>query len=446
MGGSATHPILPIAATVSVIVPVWNVEPYLRECLDFGPGQSIGLDRVEVIAVDDGSTDGSAAILDAYAAEHPQITVYREANSGGPGRPRNVGLDHATGTYVFFLDADDYLGVEALERLVGMAEKNESDIVLGKLVGFAGRRVYRAVGAFRRNADRVAVEDVYQRVNVLKLFRRSLIEREGLRFNEGVPGGEDGDFMARAYPRASTISVVADYDCYFVRSRPGSQTKRVDAADALVAYILRVEQERILVVAADRRPGPGRDRLLGRHIKKVASLFNRSWLALEPDERRRVFDVGAGVIGRWHSERIAAALPRSAAIRAHCLLNGLEAELVDIVACPPNVAFGDPLVERGRAYARYPHFRDESGIPDSCFDITMEIVLEKRLTRAAVVAGALELSGEAYLRLVGGQRQSSCAAGRAARRCDSPRPPARRRISAQSLSDIQWRVSTSRST
>jgi CDP-glycerol glycerophosphotransferase len=138
-------------------------------------------------------------VLDEYAARHPRIKVFHEPNSGGPGRPRNVGLDHAGGTYVFFLDADDYLGAEALERLVGVAERNASDVVLGRMVGIGGRRVPTA--AFRRNADRVDIEQVYQTGNVLKLFRRSMIERTGLRFREGMAGGEDGAFTARAYSR-----------------------------------------------------------------------------------------------------------------------------------------------------------------------------------------------------------------------------------------------------
>ena len=115
------HPEIP--KIVSVIVPVFNVEPYLRECLDSVLRQSLGFQRIELIAVDDGSTDGSGRILDEYASMRG-ITVIHESRSGGAGRPRNVGLDIATGTYVFFLDADDYLGTEALERLVEVAERN----------------------------------------------------------------------------------------------------------------------------------------------------------------------------------------------------------------------------------------------------------------------------------------------------------------------------------
>ena len=389
--------------TVSVIVPVWNVEPYLVQCLDSVVGQTLGLERIELVAIDDGSTDGSGRILDEYAARYPQVVVIHEPNSGGPGRPRNLGIDRATGTYVFFLDADDYLGIEALERLVAMAERNESDIVLGKLVGIEGRRRYSERGAFAKTRERAELEQVYPSGNVLKLFRRSLLERGRHRFREGIPGGEDGDFMARVYPEARTMSVVADYDCYFVRKRPGSQTNRPDRRDDLLEVLGRVEAERIEVLAAHRKPGPRRDALMRRHIKKVARLYGSGrWLPLPAEDRRRVFDAGAALLGRWHTNAIQRALPAWSAIRTYCLQHGLLAELEDIAACPDEAAFRDPLVEGDRIYARFPHFRDAAGIPDSCFDITRQVVPVHRLSRAAVVDGSLELEGEAYLGLVGG--------------------------------------------
>jgi CDP-glycerol glycerophosphotransferase len=389
--------------TVSVIVPVWNVEPYLGQCLDSVIAQTLGIERIELIGVDDGSTDGSGRILDEYASRHPQIVVTHEPNSGGPGRPRNVGLDRANGTYVFFLDGDDYLGPEALERLVAMAERNESDIVLGKLVGVEGRRQYSDRGVFAKNLERASLEDVYGSGNVLKLFRRSFLDRVGLRFREGLAGGEDGDFMARVYPVAGTISVVADYDCYFARRRPGSQTNRPDRRDDLLQTLGRLEAERFEVVAAHRKPGRARDRLMRRHIKKVTRLYApRRWLALPTEERRRVFDAGRALLGRWHTDAIQRALPAWTAIRAYCLQHGLLAELEDIVAVRAEAAFRDPLVEGNRLYARYPHFRDAAGIPDRAFDITRQVRPHHQLHRAEVIDGSLQLEGQAYLTLVGG--------------------------------------------
>jgi glycosyltransferase involved in cell wall biosynthesis len=397
MGGTSGSTEVP-RAVVSVIVPVYNVEPYLRECLDSVVRQTLGFEKIELIAVDDGSTDGSGRILDEYAASRA-MTVSHESRSGGAGRPRNVGLDIATGTYVFFLDADDYLGTEALERLVDMAERNRSDIVVGKMVPIGGRQL-RTI-SFRKGADRADLERVYLSGSVQKLFRRSLIERLGLRFQEGISRLEDGAFMAKIYPEAGRLSVVNDYDCYFIRRRPGSQSGSKPQHD-LGEDIARLESNQMAVVARHRRPGPGRDILMTKHIERLTRLFGRPWRSLEPSERRRTFDLAAAVLARWHTGLIGRVLPPWAAIRVYCLQSGLFAELEDIAASPLRVVFGDPVIEGGRIFARYPHFCDGSGIPDRCFDITHRVVPIHRLTRAVVEGDTVLLSGEAYLTLVGG--------------------------------------------
>ncbi|MEE3922295.1 glycosyltransferase [Micromonospora sp. BRA006-A] len=89
---------------VSAVVPVYNTLRYLRSRLDSVLRQTIGADRVEIVAVDDGSTDGSGRLPDRYAAKHPgTVRVVHQSNSGGPASPCNRGLDLATGRYVFFL-------------------------------------------------------------------------------------------------------------------------------------------------------------------------------------------------------------------------------------------------------------------------------------------------------------------------------------------------------
>lgn len=98
---------------VSVVVPVYNVEPYLRECVDSILGQTY--ENVEIILVDDGSTDGSPAICDEYAASHASITAIHQKNRGLSGA-RNTGLEHIHGEYVTFVDSDDWLAPSMVER------------------------------------------------------------------------------------------------------------------------------------------------------------------------------------------------------------------------------------------------------------------------------------------------------------------------------------------
>jgi CDP-glycerol glycerophosphotransferase len=341
-------------------------------------------------------------MVDAFAASRPWVTVIHQANSGGPGAPRNAGLDRARGRYVFFLDADDYLGVEALERLVAMAERNTSDIVLGRMVGIEGRVRGRSA-LFADNHDRVPVEVVFRSGNVLKLFRRSLIEQAGLRFQPGVAGGEDGDFMARAYLRAGTISIVGDYACYFARRRPGSQTSRADRKDDLVEYFARLEANRIEPVVASRRAGVRRDMLLSKPLGKLAGKFWHAWPHRDPDERRRVFDAGSEVARRWHTPGVDRWLPHRSRLALHCLTHGKLAELEAITARPARLAYQSPVVEGRHVFVPLPHFRDGTGIPDRCYEITDEIQPYVKLQRAALAAGRLEVEGQAYVRLLGGR-------------------------------------------
>ena len=90
---------------VSVIIPVYNVEPYLKQCMDSVVGQT--LKDIEIICVDDGSTDGSLDILREYAAEDNRIQIIEQKNAGA-GAARNNGMRHATGKYLSFLDSDDF--------------------------------------------------------------------------------------------------------------------------------------------------------------------------------------------------------------------------------------------------------------------------------------------------------------------------------------------------
>jgi len=146
------------APDVTVVVAVYNTMPYLETCLTSLVEQSIGQSRVQVVAVDDGSTDGSAEVLDRFAASYPSVfTVVHQPNSGGPAQPSNKALDLATGRYVYFLGADDHLGPEALERMVGFADEHGSDVVIGKMVGVNGRVVGQGLyGADRVDLDRTA--------------------------------------------------------------------------------------------------------------------------------------------------------------------------------------------------------------------------------------------------------------------------------------------------
>ena len=111
---------------VSVIIPVYNVERYLRRCLDSCVKQT--LDEVEILVIDDGSPDQSWSIIEEYEQRYPMIKGYRKPN-GGLSDTRNFGLNLAVGEYVFFLDSDDFILEDTLLSLYQKAKEEDSDLV-----------------------------------------------------------------------------------------------------------------------------------------------------------------------------------------------------------------------------------------------------------------------------------------------------------------------------
>ena len=112
---------------ISVIIPVYNIQQHLRECLDSVLGQSYP--HLQVICVDDGSTDESPAILAQYAQKDNRVQVIRQQNAG-PGAARNTGLEAATGEYVIFLDSDDWFEPDFLEKMVDTAVREGADVAI----------------------------------------------------------------------------------------------------------------------------------------------------------------------------------------------------------------------------------------------------------------------------------------------------------------------------
>src|SRR3954449_12530186 len=124
----------PTMPTVSVIVPVFEPGERIEPLIDSLLAQSLPAGELELLFVDDGSADGTFARLERLAAEHGHVQARQIEHSGWPSRPRNVGLDAATGEFVFFADQDDRLDLAALERLVARARADEADVVVGKVV------------------------------------------------------------------------------------------------------------------------------------------------------------------------------------------------------------------------------------------------------------------------------------------------------------------------
>ncbi|MEH7574171.1 glycosyltransferase family 2 protein, partial [Cytobacillus firmus] len=127
---------------VSVAIPIYNAARHLNVTLDSLQKQTMDASEFEVICVNDCSTDNSIEVIEKYQKNMDNlILINRTENSGGPMIPRNNAIQAARGEYIMFLDNDDFLGEEALERLYDAARENRSDVIFGKYVGVNGRHV-----------------------------------------------------------------------------------------------------------------------------------------------------------------------------------------------------------------------------------------------------------------------------------------------------------------
>ena len=213
---------------ISVIVPVWNVEDYIREAVESVLKQTEP--RFELLLIDDGSTDGSGAILDEYAVKDPRVKVFHTENRG-VSAARNRGMDEARGEWLFFLDGDDWLEEDALETLlarsVGMdlvAARHETDGtpftgVTTPTVFDMSRATPEMLAELRRSRLGMVVWN--------RLYRKS---RVSLRFNEDMDYSEDVAFITELIPGLEKICCIPEVT-YHYRRRRGSAVTRLNYSD-----------------------------------------------------------------------------------------------------------------------------------------------------------------------------------------------------------------------
>jgi len=217
---------------LSVVMPVYGVQGYLRQCLDSLLGQTFT--DFEIIAVDDRSPDGSGAILAEYAARDPRVRVLTMPENGGMGPARNAGLEAATGEYVWFVDSDDWVAEFALGGIARRLRDTGADVLF---VGFDRVHWDGTVEPDQwwpalAEAPETFTAEAYPRIlNVLhvvwnKVVRRDLLMKLGLRFEPGWY--EDVSFTYPLLVSAERISVLPRVCVHYRQRRLGSATRTLD--------------------------------------------------------------------------------------------------------------------------------------------------------------------------------------------------------------------------
>lgn len=206
---------------ISIAIPIYNAARHLNVTLDSLIKQTMPSEDFEVICVNDRSTDTSKEVIEEYKKSMDNLVLIdREKNSGGPMIPRNNAIEAARGEYIMFLDNDDFLGEETLERLYTAAKENNSDVIYGKYVGVNGRHVPESMfkKGNRLNADMIEDNLLYS-LAPHKMFKLSFVRENGFEFHPKAVVGEDQLFVMQCYINAKVITVMSDYDYYFVVSR-----------------------------------------------------------------------------------------------------------------------------------------------------------------------------------------------------------------------------------
>ena len=229
-----------MVASVSLIVPVFNAERTLDQTFESIKCEISESPEIawEVIAIDDGSTDGSAEVLKSWQSQLP-LKTFSLDHTGGPASPRNVGIHEATSEYIFFLDSDDVLMPGGLRTAVRYAIENESDVVLPRLVSLDGRGVPR--GMYSKNQPDVNLVNsrIYWALNPMKLIRRSLLIQNEIEFDTSLSRDEDQPFAFKVYLAAKRISILADPPVVGVRYSPSGTnlTLRDYSKEELFKYL-----------------------------------------------------------------------------------------------------------------------------------------------------------------------------------------------------------------
>ncbi|MBR3893359.1 MAG: glycosyltransferase [Alistipes sp.] len=226
--------------TISIIIPVYNVEKYIRECLDSIICQTFS--DFEVLLIDDGSPDKSGDICDEYATKDPRFKVFHKPN-GGVSSARNLGLENAQGEWVLFVDADDVIYNDCLEKCYNIATEDNLDLLQFKF----DREINK------RNPQNNITSEVLSSADFLNIrhnvcaacsfIKTSIIRDNSIRFNTNIKLAEDQLFILHAIKNSNRIKITNDVLYYY---RPNEQsatnTAKVEAMIKSVSVLITEKQ------------------------------------------------------------------------------------------------------------------------------------------------------------------------------------------------------------
>jgi CDP-glycerol glycerophosphotransferase len=356
---------------VSVVVPVHNVEDYLDDCLRSITAQTVS--DLEVLMVDDGSTDRSVEIAERHAERDRRLRLVRQANHG-LGHARNTGVRAAEGEFLSFVDSDDRLPPDALELLLGALEKTGSDFATGNVHRFDSRGTWPAAflkRTFFRRRYRTHVSSfrwlLSDRMAQNKLWRRSFWEEHDLGFPEGVLH-EDIPVVLPAHFLARSVDVISS-PVYLYREREAgapSITQRRTELRTLHDRLNAIEHVRAFLVS---HGPPGSRRWYDESVVEEDLRYHLDALPDGDAEYREAFLDAATAFLERAGAGVERHLPAIQRLKWHLVRRRKLPELLEVLRFEATALHARPrTVIRGRLYGDYPFLRDrELAIPRAVY-------------------------------------------------------------------------------
>jgi CDP-glycerol glycerophosphotransferase len=390
---------------ISVVVPIYNVESYLAECLQSLVDQTFR--DFEAIVVDDGSQDRSRAIAEEFAARDDRFRIVEQPN-GGLGKARNTGAEHAGGEFLAFVDSDDVLPEYAYQMLIEALDETGSDFATGNVHRLTRKRAQQSpflADAFAKTRLATHVTQfralLADRIVPNKLWRRSFWDAHGYRFPEGMLH-EDIPVVVPAHFAARSVDVIAE-PVYLYRIREGedlSITQRRVELKALNDRMTAIER----VSAHLEREGP-RDAKHWYDESVVADdlRYYANVLDVADEEYRAQFLDRVNAFLDKADEDIYDPLPALERLKWHLLRRRLMPEYLEVLRFQKEDRRTTPPVQsKGRWYGDYP-FRGDARlqIPDAVYELGQELELTAQIEELRHDGDKLQIEGFAYIGWIG---------------------------------------------
>lgn len=243
---------------LSIVIPVYNTEPYLEKCLGSCLKQDIDISDYEIVIVNDGTKDNAMSVAERFGDEYPNVRIISQENAG-LSVARNVGLSHSEGDYVWFVDSDDYISQNSLGLVFEKISENP-DVICVQCQDNMDESPRNVLPREARTGFDVIVAESWQHCAPFAIFKRKFLNDNNLRFLAGI-FHEDAEFVPRAMALAKNVEVIDKplYN-YVIRTNDSIMTSKnakksydnITVAESLVSFLKGFDFPKDVVTAFNR--------------------------------------------------------------------------------------------------------------------------------------------------------------------------------------------------